>query len=196
MAAAIPIIGLVGTLASTAIGVVGTMQQSAAASRAADYRSQVAENNAAIARENQKVANDNARAAEAAGAARAEQEAIKARDLVGRQKVAAAASGLDINSGSALDIRAGTAGQAMLNDLNVRDETNRRAYSYRQQGRGLAAQAENFDTESEAASTAGSSAMTGGILSGVGQAISGAAKTTSLLSEYKRTGVKLFGYDL
>jgi len=210
MAAALPIIGLVGTLASTAVAVVGALNQgkgaatqAAASSQAADYRAQVADNNAAIARENQRVAQDNARAAEAAGAARADQESINARQLLGKQKVAAAASGLDVNSGSALDIRAGTAGQAMLTDLNIRDETSRRAYNYRKRGEGYGDQGSNFDIESEAARTAGAAAAKGagaaetsGILSAAGAAAAGGAKTVSLLNEYKSTGVKLFGYEL
>ena len=46
-------------------------------------------------------------------------------------------------------------GMAMLTDLNIRDETNRRASSLRQQGANYEAQAGNFDTEGDAARTAG-----------------------------------------
>jgi hypothetical protein len=170
------------------------MQQAQAASDAAAYRAQVAANNAAIAKQNQQIMENNARTTEAAGAAKGDQEAMKARELLGRQKAAAAASGLDVNSGSALDIRAGTAGMAMLTDLNVRDDTNRRAAALRQQGANYAAQGENFLIDAEAARTAGSAAETGGILSATGGLLGGAAKTGSLISEYQRTGVPM--YDL
>ena len=168
------------------------MQQAQAASQAAEYRAQVAANNAAIAKQNQQIMENNARTTEAAGAAKADQEAMKARELLGRQKVAAAASGLDVNSGSALDIRAGTAGMAMLTDLNVRDDTNRRAAALRQQGANYAAQGENFNIDAEAARTAGSAAETGGILSAAGSLAGGASKATSIIAEYKRSGVSMF----
>ena len=194
MGAATPVIAIIASVGSAVIGAVGAMQQAQAASQAAEYRAQVAANNAAIAKQNQQIMENNARTTEAAGAAKADQEAMKARELLGRQKVAAAASGLDVNSGSALDIRAGTAGMAMLTDLNIRDDTNRRAAALRQQGANYAAQGENFDIEAAAAGTAGAAAETGGILSATGSLLGGAAKTTSLVSEFQRTGVPM--YDL
>lgn len=185
-------IAIIATIGSAVLGAVGQMEQNAAASRAAEYRAQVAANNAAVSRQNQQIMENNAKTTEAAGAAKGDIEAIKARELLGKQKVAAAASGLDINSGSALDIRAGTAGMAMLTDLNIRDDTNRRAASLRQQGANFASQGDNFDIEGDAARTAGAAAETAGILGATGSILGGAAKTNSLLGEFQRTGVRDF----
>lgn len=185
-------VALIATVASAVIGVGGQIMQGMASSRAAEYQAQVARNNAEIARNNQVTMENNARATEAAGAARADQEAMATREMIGKQKVSAAASGLDISSGTPLDITAGTAGMGMWSGLNIRDETNRRAAAQRQQGASYGAQAGNFDLNASAADDAASSAMAGGILGAAGEAGKGYTKTTGMLAEFKRTGVPMF----
>ena len=183
---------LIATVVGAAASVGGQIMQAQASSRAAEYQAQVARNNAEIARSNQVVSENNARATEAAGAARADQEAMATREMIGKQRVSAAASGLDISSGTPLDITAGTAGMGMWSGLNIRDETNRRAAAQRQQGANYGAQAGNFDLNASAADGAADSAMTGGILGAVGEAGKGITKTTGMLAEFKRTGVPMY----
>lgn len=210
------IAAIVGTVASTAVGVVGQMQQAAAAKKAAAYQAQVAQNNAAIAERNRTVALNNqqtslrnaeiaradAAAAEAAGAQTRTIEALKTRETLGRQKAAAAASGLDVNSGSAVDIRAGTAGMGMVSDMNIRDDVARKAYNLRIKGKDYETEAETFGLQAEsfglgadsaqaqasAARAAGSAAQTAGILGSVGTLAGGVAKTSTMLSDFQRTG--------
>jgi hypothetical protein len=185
-------LAVIATVTSTVLSVGGQIMQGAASSRAAEYQAQVARNNAEIARNNQVTMENNARATEAAGAARADQEAMATREMIGKQKVSAAASGLDIGSGTPLDITAGTAGMGMWSGLNIRDETNRRAAAQRQQGASYGAQAGNFDLNASAADDAASSAMTGGILGAAGELGKGYTKTTGMLAEFKRTGTPMF----
>jgi hypothetical protein len=185
-------IAIIATVASTVMSVGGAVMQGMAQSQAAEYQAQVARNNAEIARNNQITSENNARATEAAGAARADQEAIATREMVGKQKAAAAASGLDVNSGTPVDITSGTAGMGMWSGLNIRDETNRRASALRSQGHGFGMQAENFGVQASAADSASSSAMTGGILGGIGAGVKGYAQGTGMLAEFRRTGVPQF----
>ena len=185
-------VALAATVVSTIASVGGSIMNAMAQQRAAGYQAQVARNNAQIARNNQITAENNARATEAAGAARADQEAMQTRELIGRQRAAAAASGLDIGSGTPVDITSSTAGLGMLSGLNIRDETNRRAAALRQQGANYGAQAGAFDTSAAAAEGAGGSAMLGGILEAAGGAARGATRTAGLLAEFRRTGVPQF----
>jgi len=189
-------VALIGTIVSAAASVGGQVMNAMAQSRAASYQAAVAERNAQIARNNQVVMENNAKATEAAGAARADQEAMQTRELIGRQRTAAAASGLDVNSGTPLDITAGTAGMGMWSGLNIRDETTRRAAGYRQQGANYEAQAGNFDAQAGAAGSASSDAMVGGALGAAGGLFKGVAQTQGLISEYRRTGTPIFGVQI
>jgi SOS-response transcriptional repressor LexA len=181
-----------GLVASTALGVVSSVEQGAAQQRAADYQAQVAANNAAINAANAQTAKNNAAAAEAAGAAKADQEAIRTRETIGRQRAAAAASGLDVNSGTPALVQGSAAGMGALSELNIRDETNRKGAAYAAQAQGYTMAAEQNLGDSAAAVRSGEDAMTGGLLKGVGTLASGAAQTSKLYSDYQRTGVKLF----
>jgi hypothetical protein len=189
-------VAIIATVASAVVGIGGAIMQGQASAKAAEYQAQVARNNAAIARANAITSENNAKTSEAAGAARADQEAMQTREMIGKQKASAAASGLDIASGTPVDITSSTAGLGMLSQLNIRDETNRRAAALRQQGAGYGTQAANFDISASAADDAADSAMTGGILRAAGAGFSGASKSVGLLGEFKRTGTPLFGYDL
>lgn len=195
-------IAVIGTVASAAIGAVGAIQQGQAQSRAAAYQAQVAANNAAISERNQQIADrnaklmeDEAQAAEAAGAQRSNLESLRTRELIGKQKAAAAAAGLDVNSGSALDIRAGAAGLGMLSDLNIRDETARKALGYRIRGLDYEDQAvsagtaaDNFRTSALAGSAAAEAASTAGFLNAAGSLAGGAARTGSMIADFQRQG--------
>lgn len=185
-------VALVATVASTIASVAGTVMSAMSQQRAAAYQSAIAQRNAQIARNNQTVMENNAKATEAAGAARADQEAMQTRELIGKQRAGAAASGLDLGSGTPVDITSGTAGLGMWSGLNIRDETNRRAAGYRQQGANYAAQGGNFDAQAAAASDAGDSALLGGMLGAGGELFKGLVKTEGLLGEFQRTGVRQF----
>ena len=195
MGVAAPVIAVVGAVATMA----GTVMSAVSQSQAASYQAQIARNNAAIARNNQVTSENNAKATEAAGAARADQEAMQTRELIGKQKASAAASGLDLASGTPVDLTASAAGMGQWSNLNIRDETSRRAAAFRQQGQGYGMQAGNFDVGASAADTAASGAMVGGILGAAGAGVKGYTQTTGMLADFTRAGVGGGGvpqYDL
>lgn len=92
-------------VASTAVGTVSAIQQGNAAKNAAEYNAKVAENNAIAARQQ---------------ADYEERMTLQKRDrLLSAQRVATAASGLDLE-GSPLALMEDTAVEAELDALNIR----------------------------------------------------------------------------
>lgn len=150
---------VVGTI-GTAVSAVGQISSGMAAKNEAAYRAQVADNN-------RKIAEQNAAYAQQAGAAQAEAAGRRARAQQGTITAALAASGVDVNSGSAEDARRSTAETGLLNQLTTEHNAMLQAYGYRSQGTGFAAQAQ---LERSAADRAIPSALLGAgssLLSGV-----------------------------
>lgn len=113
----------------------GAMAAGDAANNAAMYRAQVAENNA-------KIAEQNVQWAEQAGAAKEGMQNMKTAQTVGGIKTAQGASGVNLDTGSAADVRAAAAALGELDALTIRSNTAREAYGYRVQGQSDKAQAE------------------------------------------------------
>lgn len=182
-------VAIVGTIAGTALSAYSAMEQGAAQQKAANYQAQVAVNNSVIAKANAEQVRQDASAAQAAGAQKANLEAIKTRETLARQKVASAASGLDVNSGSPVDIRGSTAAMGMLSDLNIRDETNRRAAGLFQRAQGLEMGADQSMAEANAQVRAGADARAAGNLKAIGTLVAGGAQGASMYSNFLKTGV-------
>src|SRR5258708_3011792 len=87
----ISITALVLTAAATGMKVMGDIQAGQAKASAAKYNAQVARNNAIYA--------------SAAGSSQAAAESMKNADLLGRIKAGIGANNVDINTGSAKDVR-------------------------------------------------------------------------------------------
>jgi len=162
------------SMAASALGTVasayGSYQQSKAQSAQqeaqnarAEYQAQLAENEA-IRAEN------NAKDARARG--RAEEEAYRRRvqGLQGEQRAAFAGSGVDVGSGSAVDVFADTAQMGEIDALVIRENTERRASAFENRAASARAQGEMFSAASQtpvpdnAAFTAGTT-----LLGGLGQ---------------------------
>lgn len=56
---------------------------------------------------------------------------LQTKQNIGSQRAAAAASGVDVNQGSALDLQADTAGQGALNRLQITNNAYREALGYK-----------------------------------------------------------------
>lgn len=160
------VIGAVGAGVTAA----GTIAGGEAAHNAAVYQSQVAHNNEIIA-------NQNADYAAKAGQAQAAIQSMKGAAAQGKLKTAQAASGVDINRGSAVDIRAGQREAEKLDTETVLQKAGLAQYGYR-------AQATNFAAEGELDRAKGESARTGAEIGAAG----------SLLSSASSLGVKWTGF--
>jgi hypothetical protein len=147
MPQALGIGAVVAGLAGTAVNAAGAVSQG-------DYQAQVAQNNAAIAR--QGAAN-----ALQAGAQAQQQSLLQTAGLVSAARAAGGSSGLDVNSGSQVNVRASDEALGNLSALNIRSNTARNVY-------GLETQASDFSASAANDQQAGINSAIGAGLSGLG----------------------------
>jgi hypothetical protein len=113
-------------LASTAFQMYGQYQQGKSQQAQYNYQAQVDANNAQIVEWQ-------AQDAIKRGDIEEQQHRLKVAQLAGRQRSALAASGVDVSSGSALDVLGDTAELGELDALTIRSNAAREAYNYRVQ---------------------------------------------------------------
>lgn len=167
MGAALPIL----TVLSAGVQAIGAIQSGNAKSAADKYNAQVAANNATIAR-------NNAEQAGAAGNAKVEQEQLKERAQIGALKANQGASGVDVNSGSSVDVQSSAAELGELNALSVRSDAARQAYGYQTEASGYDAQS-NLDTSQA------SYDKSAGYMGAAGSIIGGASSAADNWGSYK-----------
>lgn len=126
----------------------GAQQQAKSQEEQDQYQAQVAANNATIA-------TNNAQNAEAAGAQQAADKGLQTRNTVGAILASQAASGLDVNSGSNVDVRSSASEVGQLDALTIRSNAARQAYSYETQAAGDQAEISQDQAAEKNAETAG-----------------------------------------
>lgn len=124
---------IAGSVGSGVLGAFGASAKADAESSALAYKAQVARNNAIIAERN-------AQAAIETGSVKGQINDLKTKSLIGQQLVTQAANGLDVNSGSNLDVRQSTADIGRLDTLTIIANAGKEAVGYLNQ-------AENFEAE-------------------------------------------------
>lgn len=149
-------------LGSTVLGAAGQVQQASAQSSADKYNAQVAAMNA-------KIESDKAKDAIERGAQQEQQKRLATSQLMGKQRAALAASGVDLSFGSPLDTLIDTAKMGEVDALNIRTNSYREAYAYRVNSANSASQAEMY--KSKAASD-----TAGGYLGAIGTILGGGSK--------------------
>lgn len=123
----------------------GDLMQGNAQKHAALYQSEVAHNNSIIA-------GRNAEYASAAGQQRAATVGARNAAVGGKIKTAQAANGVDVNSGSAVDVQAGASEAGQLDVLTEENNALLQAYGYK-------TQASNYDAQSVLDKTEASQAL-------------------------------------
>lgn len=148
----------VASLASTALGAISSYQESKAQKQQAEYQ-------AAVARNNQIISEQNALAVERQGRERAAQERERAEQLRSRQLVSLAGQGVDVTTGSSVDLLADTAAAAQRDRNIIQSDAARQAFNVRAQGMNQGAQANLFQAQADAQSPfmAGATSFLGGI---------------------------------
>lgn len=164
MGAALPLISLGTTLAGGIISGIGAQQQAQAQANAANYNAAVARNAAVFAQQQ--------------GEVNAQANDRKTAAMIGRQRAVYAAGGLDVNSGSPLDIQSDTAQFGRLNSLTIRNNAARQAYGYEANANLDEASASNYES-------AGNTAL-------IGSLIGTAGSVGSKWSSYQQEGVDPF----
>lgn len=172
-------IGLGLGAAAGGVKAYGDYQGGQAAGKAFTYQAGVAQINAQIA-------NQNARYATAVGESKAQISGMQTRAQLGTTKAIQGASGLNVNTGSAVGVRASEADIGEENEMTIRSDTARQAYGFKVQAAGDIAQS-NLDLASAASSKTAS--KYGAISSLLGSAGSVAGKW----AQFGQQGV--FGSD-
>jgi hypothetical protein len=157
IAAAAPFLALAGA----GVSAVGTISGGIASQNASNYQAAVANNNAIVAKQN-------ATRAEQAGEAAAENESRKGAAELAKVKTAQAASGIDVNTGSAVDVQAGERETNQLNTETVFQNDLLKAYGYR-------VNAENFQSEAALDTAKADEAVPASVLAAGGGLLSSAA---------------------
>lgn len=156
-------------VAGGAIGAYGSYEQGQAAKSAANY-------NAQVATENSQVAKQNANIAGQAGDQQAGIKELENRVKLGSIKANQGASGVDINSGSAVKVQQSAAELGALDALTIRSNATKTAYGYEVQGQNETAQAQLDKYSGQTAQEAGNIGAASTFLGGVGNAASTFAK--------------------
>lgn len=169
-------VGLLASVGSSVIGAAGAMQQGAAAKQEAEYQAAVARNNAVIAREN-------ARYTREAGQQEEGIYRIKQGQTLGTQRAALAASGVDVNSGSALDTQLSSYMIGELDALTVRNKAIMKQRDYLNQAVDYEAQAGLYNMKGKNAQKAGQLGALGSIIGGIGS-VAGKWSSMKLGSSY------------
>jgi len=153
----------VGLAAATVSG-IGSYEQGQAASKASAYQSQVAAQNAQIATQN-------ANFAGAEGEQNTATSEMQNRATTSTIKANQAANGVDVNSGSAVNVRASSAEVGELNALNIRANAARQAYGYETQASQQTGQSQLYAAESSNENTASYLSGAGSFLGGSSAAL-------------------------
>lgn len=152
-------------------GAVGSIVQGQSAAQADKYNGQIALANATIQKRN----------ADQAGLAGEEQAAIsgmKTRATVGDTKANQAASGIDVNKGSAVDVRTSEQQLGKLDALTIRSNAAKQAYGYE-------TEAMSDTAQSELDKQAASSAQTAGYIGAAGTLLGKGADAATKFKEYQ-----------
>lgn len=162
---AVAIAGVVASVAGAGVAYMSSQNAAAAAKKQQDYNAQVADNN-------QVLADRAAKDALARGATADQQKANATNALLGRQRTAFAANGVDANSGSAVDLESDTASAGALDQLNISASSQREAAGYNQQSL-------NYGDQAKLDEAAGQDALDAGNLKGASTLIGGAGQVAS-----------------
>jgi hypothetical protein len=151
------------TLGATLLGAAGTIQQGQATAAASEYNAKVGDMNARLSERR-------ARDAIERGAAEEQKKRTEVQQILGEQRAASAANGVDLTFGSPLDTLMDTAMLGELDALTIRTNTYREAYDRRVDAANQRAGAELNRMEGRAAKTGSYLSAAGTILGGAGKA--------------------------
>lgn len=169
-----PVTLAIATMAAAAVSAYGQYQAGKAQESASEYNAQVQEQNA-------RVAEQYAKAAEARGDDEARQRRIDADRMASRQMAVLAAKGIDISTGTPLDILGDTAMYGELDAQTIKYNAALEAYQQR-------VTASNALSSAELSRMEGRQAAKAGNMQAVGTLIGGAAKAGNQYMSYSNSG--------
>jgi hypothetical protein len=148
------VVGLAGAAASAGGTVLGGIAQG----NMSEYQATVAKNNAIIA-------DQNAAYASAAGEAQAQAVSLKGAATAGKIKTAQAANGVDVNTGSAVNVQKSQAETSQLDTETTLNNAELQVHGYRANAMNYTAQAGLDQAEAEEAPIGADLSAAGNLLS-------------------------------
>src|SRR5229473_3599962 len=168
--ASIAMIGMGTSAAGGIVGAIGSAFSGESNARMYEYQ-------ANVARMNQQIQKQNADYARSAGEVEAQQSGMKTRFMVGSQKAGQGASGLDVNRGSAVDVRTSQLQVGAEDQAIIRSNAARRAYGYE-------VEAAQSGAEVGIKGMAASGSRTAGWIGAAGSILGGASSVSSKWLQY------------
>lgn len=169
------IAGLVAGAAGAGVSAYGAQQGGQASKAAYTYQAQVAQNNKVIA-------DRNAQYALQTGEVEAQMQGMKTGQNLGTAKTVQAASGLDVNSGSPLEVREQIASMGSFDEMMIRSNAQRKSYGAKVEGMNQQAQA-------DISMMAGRQAEKAGDINAFSSLLGGASSVSDKWMKYKAAGV-------
>lgn len=145
------------------VGGIASVQQGKAQQAQYNYQAKVAEENAKIAQENANVQRQQ-------GIEEARLQRLKTASVIGSQKTAMAANGVDITQGTAVDVISDTAAMGELDALQTQ-------YNYETKARAYEAESGNFINQSRLDRLSGKNAYSAGKMNALTSTINGIGET-------------------
>jgi len=173
---------------STAMGGYGMYQQGQQQQKQAEYQAAVANNNSIVAEQNAQIQDRAAQDALSRGRIEEQQHRLKVAQMKGTQRSALAASGVQVDTGSALDMVADTAMMGEMDALTIRNNAERESYNSLVGAYNARAQASTLRAEAGLQMMAGRNAARNGTWGAATTLLGGAAQigmNYSLLSSYE-----------
>lgn len=174
-AATLAEVSIAMTAISAGVSAYGAIKQGQAQSAALQYQAQVAQNN-------QKIAGQYAQQAIADGENKVAAKQQQTAQMIGAQRAAMAANGIDLDSGSPLRLQEDTAKLGNVDALTIRNNAAREAYGYQVQGLSYGQQAQLDEASA-------SNAVTAGNLNAFSSIVGGASSIGSKWIDYKKGGI-------
>lgn len=167
------------SIGGTATKAIGSIEAGNAQSAAAGYNAQIQQQNAQLNL-------NNADLTAAEGDINSAQAGMKTRAQIGGTLAQQGASGVDVNSGSSVNVRASEADVGMQNAMQIRGAAARQAYGYQEAAYGNNSQAALDIAAGKNAKIAGNTNAEAGILGGV-------SDVGDKLTKYMQAGGPLAG---
>lgn len=162
-------------IAGAGVSAFGASQTADATTAADNYKAQVAANNAIIAKRN-------ADAATSAGQVGAENNDLKTKNLVATQLVTQASNGLDVGSGTNVNVRQSAENLGHLDTLTILNNAAKNSAGFQAQGM-------NFTAEGQLDTAAGQNAQTAGGINVATSLLGGASSVSGKWLSYQQKGV-------
>lgn len=163
-----------GKIAAGVVDAGGAIYSAAAEQGAANAQKRIARTNAAISEAN-------ASRVMQLGEIEAARFGMKAKAQAGAIKTHQAAAGVDVNSGSAVDVQESHQALSMFDSMTIRSNAAREAYGFK-------VKAHDFRNEAAMAKARANSAMISGSINALSSLLSGASSASSGYQSWQQMG--------